>query len=204
MSRIHYFGAKAVGSIRIGDNPNLLVADYFTIGDRTYEFGAATPGRVQVVIGGTAALTITALIAAINANKPSIPVTATVDATDTAVCRIVADNRGVSGNMQLLEVCNDADNIASGVTLLGGADDVSRQLVGGNYTVTALDVAATGAVIPTGLSAPGIIKCQVRTALGAVKYVTDNFNIVGTNIVCVFAGATHIAATDVIIWEAGQ
>src|SRR5687768_11202221 len=109
-ARLKFKGNKAVGAIHLSGQP--ADTGIVTIGDKVYEFDSNatfTAGRVQVVIGGDAAATALALIAAINANKPTIPVTASLDSVNASgqCIRLVADRVGSNGNMVLTEAATN-------------------------------------------------------------------------------------------------
>jgi hypothetical protein len=204
MGRTRYFGGKAlVTTIQISDFAALVNTDTITIGDKIYEFGAGTPGRVQVAIGGSDALTIAALIIAINANKPTVACTAIVDATNTDYCHVIADARGAAGNLVCAEAMTGATNIISHVLGVGGENGGNQILHRGSYAVTAPDVTATAFRVPTGLASPAHFLFQVRRA-GVQIYVTDAVTVVGGDLVYTFVGATHAAAADVFAWQAWE
>jgi hypothetical protein len=204
MGRTRFFGGKAlVTSVRIGAFASLVNTDTITIGSKIYEWGAGTTGRVQVVIGGSGALCITALIAAINANKPSVPCTAVVDATDTSVCHVIADARGSAGNLVCASTMTGATNIISHTLGVGGENGGNQILHRGSYALVALDVTTTAFRVPTGLASPAHFMFQVRRA-GVLIAVTDAVTVVGGDLVYTFAGATHAQAADVFAWMAWE
>ena len=76
MGRVRFFGIKASGAIRMANN-TLVDGETIVIGGKVYEWDddvAVAPGSVLVTIGGNVAASIANLIAAINANKPVVPV----------------------------------------------------------------------------------------------------------------------------------
>lgn len=205
MGRIRYLGNVAQGSIHLANN-TIVDGDYFTIGSKVYEFddnAAVTAGRVLITIGGSAAATVTAMVAAINANKPSVPVTASVDPVSTSCCRLKADNRGSAGNIALTENVADAGFTVSGATLVGGENGGTQTEARGEYTVTAIDVLATSVVIETGLVSPRFPKLYTRKADGTFfETSTGVISISGSQIRHDFTGATDLEAGDKISWEA--
>lgn len=208
MGRVRFWGVKAQGSIRIADFANILDGETIVIGNKTYEWdddASVTPGRVAVTIGASDAACITNLIAAINANKPTPPVTAAVDSKDANTCRLTCDKVGTSGNMALTESTVDADAVVvSGATLVGGENGGSQRDARGQYTVTDIDVSADQLVIETGLQSPRFVEVQLRTSAGVPKAHTAEVTVSGSKIVLNFAGATDPAAGDVATWEAWE
>jgi hypothetical protein len=207
MARVRYLGGIAQGAVRIGDHANLADGETIEIGDKTYEWdnnASVGAGNVTVTIGADAAGDIVNLRNAINANKPSVPVTAAVDPIDTAVCRINADAQGSAGNLALATDMADADNIISGAAMTGG-ENAGTQTVGrGAYTVTALDVAAGSILIPTGLATPRFFQLDARSSTGLEKAITSLSVIDGGDIKVDFDGATNPVAGDVIYWDAWE
>ena len=205
--RIQYLGNKAYGSVRVGDHANLNDAELLTIGDKVYEVesgGGVGPGRVSVAKGASAAAFIAALVTAINNNKPSIPVSAYIDPTDTAVCRIEADNRGALGNMVFTETFADADNVITGSgTLEYGENATLQTYARGEHTVTALDVSAGNIMIATGLAGPRFFSIAARSSAGAPKAINGNQTVDGSRLKIAQGGTTYVAG-DKITWEAWE
>lgn len=210
MSRWKFFGLKSVGAIRVGDFANLLDGEVIVIGDKTYEWdnnAAVTAGHVLVTIGASDAACIVNLMAAINANKPSIPVSAVVDPKDAKTARIYADNRGAAGNIDFTTDMADAGNVIAAVDdLLANGENGGNQIRHrGVYVVTAIDILADNLMIETGL--PNSIdwfSAEVRTTAGVPKAHTMELTASGTKIRGNFAGATDPVEGDVITWEAGE
>ncbi len=205
-ARLKFKGNKATGSIHLSGQP--ADTGIVTIGDKVYEFDSNatfTAGRVQVVIGGTAALTAAALIAAINANKPTIPVTASADPVDASGSRIIltADRVGSNGNMVLTEAATNLTVSGAG-TMLGGENAAIQTPARGSYTVEDEDILADCIKIPTGLTSPRFPKVECRTSAGVIKHPTWQLTISGEFILLTFAGATDPVATDVITWDAWE
>lgn len=205
MARYRFFGGRAQGSIQIGNNAGLLDTETITIGDKTYEWdnnASITPGNVSVTIGGSAAASIVNLRDAINANKPSTPVTAEIHPLDPGTLLIFADGRGAAGNLAFTETMADAANTISGAgNLVGGENAGNQTLHRGQYTVEQNDVDAGGALIETGIPmTPRFVQVDVITSAGAAKYITDLVTIVGVRVQIDIDGATNIAAGDVVNW----
>jgi hypothetical protein len=75
----------------------------------------------------------------------------------------------------------------------------------GVYTVTAIDILAGAARIPTGLNTPRFLKVEVRTSAGLKKEaITDLITIDGNDILITVAGGTHVVATDTVTWFAWE
>lgn len=206
MGQVRYLGRKATGAIRFGSN-TIVDGEIITVGDKVYELraaGSAAAGHVLVAVGGTAALTAAALIAAINANKPTVPVTATVDPVENVTIRLAADAPGAQGNITLLEGVADAGVTVSAATLLGG-DYGGKQFVESSvYVVTVLDVAALNIMIPLEVSNPRNLIVQYRKSTGEEHLsITDKAVLLSSpNFLKVFqAGATHLAAGDEIHYQ---
>lgn len=206
MSRVRYFGNPAQGSIKFGSN-TIIDGETITIGNKVYELRAAAPaggGHILVVVGGTAALTAAALIVAINANKPSVPVTAVIDPVSNVTVRLVADVAGDAGNIILQETVVDAGIVVSGATLVGGENAATQTIARGKYAVTQNDVDATNIVIETGLVSPRFATVESYGATGAKKTSTGLVTVSGTKILHDFTGATDHVAGDVLVWSAWE
>lgn len=215
MGRFRFNGLKAQGAICIKDYASLLSGELITIGNKVYEFrtsGSASGSHIQVNVGASNALTITALITAINANKPtnaagvaSAPATAVVDPVDTSVCRIYADSRGAAGNMIFTTTMADSDNVITGSGLLEYGENAGEQtLHRGSYVVSAIDVLALSIVIETGLTTPRDATVETYGSTGAKKTSTALKTVSGTKILLDFTGATDHVAGDVIVWSAWE
>lgn len=208
MGRVLYKGNRSYGFVRIGNHAGLADGNLIVIGNKTYEWdsgGGVGGGNVAVTIGANAAADITNLIAAINANKPSIPVSAYVDPLDTAVARIEADAEGANGNLAFTETMGDAANIISGTGLLEYGENAGHQhTVRGEHVVTTADVTIGNIMISTGLSTPRYFDISFRASTGAFKGVTALVTFAGTRIRVDQDGATSYAAGDIIRWEAWE
>jgi hypothetical protein len=208
MGRVQNDGNLSVGAARIAAFASLVNADYIIIGSKKYEFrtsGSATPGNVQVNVGASNALTIAALVAAINANKPAIPVSAYVDPIDTTVCRIEADGEGARGNMAFTASLTGATNVIAATSnlLSHGENAINKHFRQGSYVVTAIDELIGCFMIPTGLQAPTNMQMDVWSATGLQKSLTTlcTFDVDG-RIKGDFDGADNPVAGDKINWSA--
>lgn len=204
MGRVRFFGVPAQGAVYFSGQPS--DGDYVTIGSKTYEFddnAAVTAGRVAVTIGGSTALTAAALLAAINANKPTVPVTASADPVSNVTVRIKADSRGAAGNIALVK--SGANITVSAATLLNGENAGTQTVVRGEYAVTALDVLATSVVIETGLTSPRFVQLYTKKADGTFfETSTGVISVSGSQIRHDFTGATDLEAGDTLVWEAWE
>jgi hypothetical protein len=208
MARVRFKGGKAVGAIHLANN-TIVDGDFFTIGNKVYEFddnASVTAGRVAITIGGSAALTRDAIIAAINANKPSKPVTAVIDPKNASGEKInlFADQVGAAGNIVLTENVADAGFTVRAATLEGGENGGEQTMARGEYTVKTMDVTADNVMIETGLTSPRFAIVQARSSAGVPKAHTAEISISGSKIRLNFAGATDLAATDVVTWIAWE
>ncbi|MGH9462014.1 MAG: hypothetical protein ACRD1X_12395 [Vicinamibacteria bacterium] len=203
--RFKFKGGKAVGSLHLSAQPS--DGDFFTIGGKKYEFdnnASVGAGSVTVTIGGSAALTMTALIAAINANKPTIPVTAVVDPVNATgqTCRLTADRVGSNGNLALTK--SGANLVLSAAAMAGGENGSIQTVARGAHTVDANDVQADAVIIETGLTSPRFAEVVCRDSAGLLKAITALVTVVGSTIKVAFAGATDPAATDVLTWSSWE
>jgi len=212
MSRYKFFGGKAVGAIQIKDYANLVDNEVIVIGDKTYQWndteGDIDEGNVWLDRGAgitTNALAAAEVIAKINANKPTVPVTAVIDPKDTATVHIYADGRGAAGNLEFTTDMSDSGNtIAAESDLLADGENGGNEILHrGNYTVTAIDVLADNIMIETSLpGTPTHVFVEVRGSTGIPKYHTAKVTVSGTKIRLNFDGATDPAADDVVTWMA--
>lgn len=204
MGRVRYLGSVAQGAFHLANN-TIVDGETFSIGGKTYEFDddASVSGtNVLVTIGGSAALTAAAMIAAINANKPTPGVTASADPVDSATVRLKADDRGAAGNLALAETVSDAGFTKSGATMTGGENGGTQTPSRGEYVVTAIDVLAGSVVIETGLQTPRFPHLYIRKADGTyAENLTGVVSISGSQIRHDFAGATDLEAGDIIEWS---
>jgi hypothetical protein len=176
-------GRLATGHVRVGTNAQDGDTVTVTVGPVTiegmsyppssvvYEFdnnAAVTAGRILVTIGGTAALSATALAAAIAANQGAA-LTAAAHATNTTVVDIASRAPGAAFTLAT----------ASGGRLIvqDNADELLQQalvLWGIRRTVTAEDVARTRIVLNTGLVT--VISYSIRLALSAADSTPVAYN----------------------------
>lgn len=163
---------------------------------RVYEFdtgGAITAGRVLVTIGGTAALSATALAAAIRANQGTV-VSAVAHAVNTTVVDVA--HRVQGGTLSLatasggrIVVQNNAGQLAAAAQAL-----YSRRRV-----VTAEDVTRTRIIVNTGLSALDSYTVRLVTSATDNTPVAWNGTITATGGVLELSlGATPFAAGHVV------
>lgn len=202
MGRMIYRGNVAHGAVRIGNNAGLVDAEVIVIGDKTYEWdnnASVVAGNVLVTIGATAPDSINNLKAAINANKPSIPVSMVNDPIDTAVGRVQADDSGAAGNLVFTTDMVDAINVIDGSgTLRDGENAGTQTMARGQYTVSAIDVSAGNILIPTGLQSPRTFGVEVYTSADVKKTIDSIVKIVGTDLVIDNNAGVDPALDDVI------
>jgi hypothetical protein len=199
MGRARYLGTKSVGALNVGGAP--VAADAFTLGDRTYTFQVAAANNLEITIGGTNADTANNIIAAVNANAPSVGILAEIDPVTNTCVRFSADTPGTAGDIALTEAVTDAGFTVSAATLTDGQNADFLTLDKGIYVVTALDVAVTSVVIKTSLAAPTLMSYNVFSATGLFKGTLSNLiTISGSDIRHDFTGATDVVAGDLIHW----
>lgn len=201
MGKQRFLGLKAQGLIKFASN-TLLDTETITIGNKVYEWdnnAAVTAGRVLVTIGGSATLSAAALLAAINANKPTPPVTAVLDAKTATIVRLVADARGIAGNMTVSETVADAGITVT--SLIGGEAGGTQTEARGEYVVLDEDVVADNIDIATGLTSPRFEQVEVVDSTGLTKAHTALVTVSGGFIRINFAGATDLVAGDKVRWS---
>lgn len=195
MGRQRYFGNRAHGVIFISEAATVAdVADgeIITIGNKVYEFDVAGDGVAgsNVLVDATGTPTAAALratlLAAINANKPTIPVTAVVGFAEPALtgCIIVeADAEGDAGNMVFTTTMVTGTSAIDGSGLLqGGENGASQKEWRHNRIVEAEDVLVAGLQFDTGLTSPRFATAVVRDAGGMVIAWDGDLTIVGREI----------------------
>lgn len=207
MGEIVFPGNKSYGAVAIRAFGSLVNGDTITIGDKVYEFrtsGSPAPGHVGVTVGASDVLTITALIAAIIANPPSVAVDVYVDPVDAKVMRIEAHDHGTAGNMAFSASMTGATNTIDQTSgfLLGGEAGSLKHHDSGRYTVTQMDVDAANIMIPTKLQAPKILSIQTFDSSGKKKADTNDWTASSNRIKGSFTGGTDPVAGDVIAWSA--
>jgi hypothetical protein len=201
VGRQRYLGAKAQGLIQFGSN-TLVDGETITVGNKVFEWdnnAAVTAGRVLVTIGGSAALSAAALLAAINANKPTPGVTAVLDTKSNVTVRLYADARGVAGNMTVSETITAADITVE--SLVSGEAGGTQTEARGAYTVTDEDVVADNIEIDTGLTSPRFVQVEIRSAAGVPIAHTAEVTVTSGRIRLNFAGAVDPAAGHVVSWS---
>ncbi|HEV3027548.1 MAG TPA: hypothetical protein VG457_08250, partial [Planctomycetota bacterium] len=165
--------------------------------------GSAAAGHVQVNVGGTAALTAAAFLAAVNANPPAIGITASLDPVTNTVIRLTANKPGVAGNVGLVITEAASATLASGATLVGGYNAGTQTEHHGSYVVTANDVTATNVEIDTNLTSPVDVVVRYFQSTGEEHLsITDRLTVSGAKIEIAQHGATHLAAGDIVRWIA--
>lgn len=204
MGKQRFLGAKAQSVIQFGSN-TLVDEETITILGKVYEFDdddAVIAGHVKVTIGGTAALSAAALLAAINANKPTPGVTASLDPLDNTKVRLTADARGTAGNGAVTETVADA-----GVTvhdLIGGEAGATQTESRGAYTVLQDDIDGVKSIeVDSSLTSPRFCIYQVLRAGVALAY-DGAFTISSSKLRWAQAGSTDMAAGDIITWHAWE
>lgn len=206
MGKQRFLGLKAQGFAFFGGT-TFVDGEVCVIGNKTYEFdddAAVEAGNVLVDISsGTAALIAAAFLAAVNANKPTPGVTAVIDPKSNVMVHLIADARGVGGNMAVTEDVADAASLVVG-SLAGGESGGTQTEARGSHTVVASEVTADNIMIETGLTSPRFVDVEIRTAAGVPKAHTAEITVSGSKIRINFAGATDPAATDVIFWNAWE
>lgn len=215
MARVKFLGIVSNGAIRLG-GANPVDGDTVTIGPvpavggvtgKRFEFDddvAVTAGNILVDIKASATLSAVALKDAINANKTTpAGVTAFIDPIDPLTVRLQGDFQGAAGNLALAETFTDGSNIVSGAGLVAGENAGNQTFHRGAHTVTALDISAGSAQIPTGLQGPRFRNVDVYSSTGLQRNdLTDLFTFVGDRLQVDIDGATNIVAGDVISWIA--
>lgn len=218
MGRQRYFGNRAHGVIIIEETiavADVVDGELITIGNKVFEFdsdSSVTGSNVAVDISGTptAQAVRATLIAAINANKPSIPVTAVVGHTEpanTGVIIVEADAEGDAGNLVFtttMATGTPASAIDGTGLLQGGENGASQKEWRHTRTVEAEDVTAAGMQFDTGLSSPRFAEAHVRTAAGATIAWDGLLTIDGREVRMDNSGAVDFAAGNVIVlicWE---
>lgn len=208
MARQKFEGMRSQAAIRLTAQPadgNTITITPASGTPRTYEFdsaGGVTPGNITVTIGASTALTLAALVAAINANKPVPAISAYVDPIDNQVARLEADAIGDAGNHALAAV--GANIVLSGAAMTNGENSLNQVEARGEYTVTALDVTAGNIMLSTGLGSPRFAEVVCRSSTGLLKTLTSLITIDGTRVKVDFDGVTNPAAGDKLTFAAWE
>ncbi len=209
MGRVRNFGNKAQGMLYFGGANPTVDDDAVTIGVSVFRIvtaeGDEGAGEIPVVKGVAVANTVAALLAAINANPPAPGIVASADPVATTLgIRLIAENPGENGNVDLVVEMTDVLNIGSDDTLVGGVNPGNRTLHSGEYVVTDADVAAASVVIETGLAAPINVQAEVRRSGDLVEALTNLQTVSGSKIKYDATGGTDLAAGDKISWSAWE
>ncbi|MCJ2530700.1 MAG: hypothetical protein LN413_00060 [Candidatus Thermoplasmatota archaeon] len=218
MGRNRFLGSIAHGAVFIDEIATVAQvtdAEIITIGNKVYEFddaGGVTAGNIAVTIApdgaGSAAATILNLVAAINANKPTVPVTAYADPLEPNVCRIEADDKGAAGNIVFTTGgLTGISDISGAGLLVDGEDSGTQTLHRGTYTVDDVDIDGGGVQINTGLQTieDNNFMVQVRGATGTLLGNTDLWTVRANKYIQgVVTGGLPIVAGDVIAWTAWE
>jgi hypothetical protein len=117
-------GGYATGSYLFGGQPGNT--DTITIGGTAVEF-VTTPATGKVTIGGTLALTLTALLAFLQASVDAnlVLMTYAVDTTHLYVTSVLS---GIVGNSYTIVAGSGSNATASGATLSGGGASAAPQI----------------------------------------------------------------------------
>lgn len=212
MGRQRFFGNKAHGLISIsgGAAYDIVDGEIITIGNKIYEWDVVgdgvTAGRIAVDISGdtSAAEALITLLAIINANKPTpTGVTAEAHPGNADLCLIIADKRGISGNMTFTTtMVTGTSSITGSGNMQYGENGASQIEARGEYIVEAEDVLATEVVIDTGLNTARFYKLQIYASDGTVKVWDGALTLDGNKrLVLDQAGSTDWIAGDIIRWE---
>lgn len=188
-------------------------ADTLTIGADVYEWdsnAAATEGRIRVIIGGSAELSLDALIAAINTSGTE-NILASKSGTDTIIIQSADNNGGTATNTDPSIVL--ADSTANftwrpgnvNLNTLSGSASAYKKSSRATLTATTALIGGASAIFFQFEFTPVDFLIQVRSSVGVLKQnVSDQFTISGNRIVWTSAGATHVANTDIVsilAWE---
>lgn len=214
MGAQRYFGNRAHGVIHLSETATVAdVADgeIITIGSKIYEFdvtgdGVSGSNVLVLATGSPTAQTLRAtLLAAINANKPNIPVSAVVGFAEPALTGIIvieADAEGIAGNMVFTTTMATGTSSISGTgNLEYGENGSSQKEARGEWIVSDEDILAAGVQIDTGLSSPRFKQIDVITTAGVFKAWDGACTIVGRELRFDQAGTTDFIAGDKIIWQ---
>lgn len=190
MGRQRFFGNKGHGVIFIGGaaTHDLADGDLINIGNKTYEIDEAadgvTAGNIAVDTSGdtTAAQAVATIVGVINANKPSVPVTALAHPGDSDHILITADARAAAGNMVFTATFSATSTITGSGLLQFGEDGGSQVESRVEYIAEAEDVSATMIVIETGMNSPRFADVTVRDAGGAVVAWDGDLVVSGSQI----------------------
>lgn len=214
MGRQRYFGNRAHGLIFISEAAtvaDVVDGEVIVIGNKTYEFDVAgdgvAGGNVLVDATGTptaAALRAT-LIAAINANKPTIPVSAVVCFTEPALtgCIVIqADAEGDAGLLVFTTTMATGTSAIDGTGLLQGGENGSSQKEWRHCRIVeAEDVLLAGMQFDTGLDSPRFSTAVVRDTNGVVVAWDGELTIVGREVRMDNSGSVDFEAAHSVVLE---
>ncbi len=216
MGRQRYFGNRAHGVIIIEETvavADVVDGELITIGNKVFEFdddSSVSGSNVLVDMSGspTAQAVRATLITAINANKPSIPVTAVVGHTEPALTGVIiieADAEGTAGNQIFTTTMATGSSAIDGTGLLqGGENGASQKEWRHDRAVEAEDLTAAGMQFDTGLTSPRFAIAQVRTAAGAIIAWDGLLTISGREVRMDNSGSVDFAVGNVVVvqcWE---
>lgn len=218
MGRQRYFGNRAHGVIIIEETAavaDVVDGEVIVLGNKTFEFdddASVTGSNILVDMSGspTAQAVRATLLALINANKGTIPVSAVVGHTEpanTGVIILEADAEGDAGLIVFTTTMATGAPASSidGTGLLQGGENGSSQKEWRHCrAVEAEDVTAAGMQFDTGLDSPRFATAQFRTAAGAIIAWDGLLTVVGREVRLDNSGSVDFAATDVVVvqcWE---
>ncbi len=215
MGAQRYFGNRGHGVIIIQETASVadvVDGELIVIGSKTYEFdddASVSGSNVLVDMSGspTAPTVRATLIAAINANKPNIPVSAVVgfaEPANTGVIVIEADAEGIAGNMVFtttMATGAPASSISGTGNLEYGENGSSQKEARGKWVVSAEDILAVGVQIDTGLSSPRFKQIDVITTAGVFKAWDGACTVVGRELRFDQSGSADLIEGDEIIWQ---
>jgi hypothetical protein len=181
---LQHSGQKSMGTVYIGGHAGLLDGEVIVIGSRIYEWddgGGVLPGNIAVLIGANAVADIANLIVAINANKPSIPVTAVIHPTNSEITTITADAIGAAGNLTFTTTMSSPSNLVSGPVLVGGEDRAQQIVSRGTHILSVIDATSDSVNIDTALVSPRfpqVLVCDEDG--GVVSAYNGDITIIGS------------------------
>ena len=216
MGRQRYFGNRAQGVIFISETASVadvVDGEIITIGNKVFEFdddAVVSGSNVLVDMSGspTAAAVRATLIAAINANKPSIPVSAVVGFAEPALtgCIIIqADAEGDAGHIVFTTTMITGTSAIDGLGLLqGGENGSSQKEWRACRIVEDEDVLVAGLQFDTGLDSPRFATAVVRDANGVEIAWDGELTRVGREVRMDNGGSVDWAAGHEVVvqcWE---
>ena len=161
------------------------------------EADPAVPANGVWTNGATAANSATSFVAAVNGDtRAAVPFTAVISPAGHSVM-LVWDSVGTAGNVTI------TTDSAARVTVEnshGGLEPARRPILALRYVVTAQDVLNTAICIPVPFTPRAVIE-NAKTTAGLLKAHTGLVTIAASPARIMIdntAGATHLAATDVV------